>query len=134
MRTSLALLLLSLASGIAAAEGLTVLSVGKVATFKNGRGIVRVGRDPALATGPSPACPTRSAVELSSYLVATQRVAGTKVLDLDCAKWKAKGSRFVYDDPAAAAGLRSARYGRKGLVLRFGGDAFTLPPGPVGYV
>jgi len=134
MRIPLALLVLPCVAGIAAADGLTVLSVGKVATFKNGGGIVRVGRDPALAPGPSPACPTRSAVEVSSYLVATQRVAGTKVLDLDCAKWRAKGSGFAYDDPAAAAGLRSARYGRKGLVLRFGGDAFTLPAGPVGYV
>src|SRR5262249_39880961 len=134
MRIPLALLVLPCVAGIAAADGLTVLSVGKVATFKNGGGIVRGGRARALAAGPSPACPTRSAVEVSSYLVATQRVAGTKVLDLDCAKWKAKGSGFAYGDPAAAAGLRSARYGRKGLVLRFGGDTFTLPAGPVGYV
>ena len=56
------LLLLALAPAIAAADGLTVLSVGKVATFKNGGGTVRVGRDPALASGPSPACPTPSAV------------------------------------------------------------------------
>src|SRR5262249_22036334 len=122
MRIPLALLFLALVPGIAAADGLTVLSVGKAATFRKGGGIVRVGRDPALAAGPSPACPTRSAVEVSSYLVATQRVAGTTLLDLDCAKWKAKGSRFVYDDPAAAAGLRSARYGRQGRVPRFGSD------------
>jgi hypothetical protein len=127
------LLLLALAPGIAAADGLTVLSVGKVATFKNGGGTVRVGRDPALASGPSPACPTPSAVEVSSYPVATQRVAVTTHVDLDCSKWKTKGSGFVYDHPAAAGGLRSVRYGRKGLVLRFGG-AFTPPPGPVGYV
>jgi hypothetical protein len=134
MRLPRALLFLSLVPGIAVADGLTVLSVGKVATFKNGGGIVRVGRDPALAAGPSPACPTRSAVQVSAYPVATQRVEGTKLVDLDCARWKAKGTGFVYDDPAAAAGLRAARYGRKGLVLRFGGDAFTLPAGPVGYV
>jgi hypothetical protein len=134
MRIPLAVLLLSLASGIAAADGLTVLSVGKIATFKNGGGTVRVGRDGALAAGPSPTCPTASAVEVSSYLVATQRVVVTTQVVLDCAKWKAKGSGFVYDDPAVAGGLRAARYGRKGLTLRFGGDTFTPPGGPVGYV
>jgi len=134
MRLPLALLILSLAPGIAAADGLTVLSVGKVATFKNGGGIVRVGRDGALAAGPSPICPSASAVEVSSYPVATQRVVVTTRVALDCAKWKAKGSGFVYDDPAAPGGLRSVRYGRKGLTLRLGGEGFMPPAGPAGYV
>jgi hypothetical protein len=133
MRIHLALLL-SLVPGMAAADGLTVLSVGKVAIFKNGGATIRVGRDSALVAGPSPTCPATSAVDVSSYPVATQRVVVTTQVGLDCAKWRAKGSGFVYDDPAGTAGLRSVRYGRKGLTLHFGGDAFTPPAGPVGYV
>jgi hypothetical protein len=79
-----AFLLLAHAAAVAAAGRLTVLSVGKVAMFRNGGGTVRVGRDPALAAGPSPACPTTSTVEVSSYPVATQRVAVTARVDLDC--------------------------------------------------
>jgi hypothetical protein len=47
------------------------------------------------------AAATPSAVEVSSYPVATQRVAVTTHVDLDCSKWKTKGSGFVYGDGSA---------------------------------
>ena len=116
---------------LAAADGLTVLTVGKVAVFRNGRGTVRVGRDPRLAMPPAPICPTASAVELSSYPEPTQRVVVATKVGLDCARWKKKGDGFVYDDPGASGGVRAIRYGRNGLLIRFAG---SVPTGPVGYL
>lgn len=134
MPIRLALALLLLVPPLAAAEGLTVLTVGKVAVFKHGRGTVRVGPDPRLAGAPPPTCPTASAVELSSYPEPAQRVVVATTVALDCMKWTAKRGSFVYDDPAATGGVRSLRYGRKGLVIRFEGSATQGLAGPVGYV
>src|SRR5262249_4595389 len=106
MRARLALLALSLLPRLAGADGLTVLSVAKVAILRAGAGVVRVGRDPHLASPPSPVCPATSSVELSSYPVATWRVTVATHADLDCAKWSAKRGGFVYDDPAATGGVR----------------------------
>src|SRR5262249_31925986 len=130
MRTRLVLAALLLVPHLAAADGLTVLTVGKVAVFRNGRGTVRVGRDPRLARPPSPVCPTASGVELSSYPVPTQRLVSAPALELDCARWRKKAGGFVYDDPAGTGGVRAIRYGRRGLLIRFEG---ALPTGPVGY-
>jgi hypothetical protein len=47
---------------LAAADGLTVFTVDKVAAFRNGRGTVRVGHGPHLTSAPSPACPPASGV------------------------------------------------------------------------
>jgi len=116
---------------VAAATGLSVLTVDKVAAFRNDGGLVRVGRDPELASPPSPACPAASAIALSSYPVATQRVVTTTSVDLDCARWRKKASDYVYDDPTASGGVRAIRYGRRGLLIRFAG---LRPPGPVGYL
>src|SRR4029077_4690569 len=98
---------------------------------RNDGGTVRVGRDPELDSPPSPACPSASAIVLSSYPVATQGVMTTTSVDLDCARWRKKAGGFVYDDPAAPGGVRTIRYGRRGLLIRFAG---IRPPGPVGYL
>src|SRR5215475_16149241 len=114
MRARLILAILLLVPDLAAADGLIVLTVGKVAVFRNGRGTVRVGRDPRLAMPPAPICPTASAVELSSYPEPIQRVVVATKVGLDCARWKRKGDGFVYDEPGARGGVRAMRYGRKG--------------------
>jgi hypothetical protein len=125
---------LVLGSDLAAAEGITVLTVGKLARFRGGAGMIRVGRDSQLASPPAPTCPAPSAVELSSHPEPTQRVVVATAVDLDCARWKAKRGRFVYDDPAATGGVRKITYGRKGLVITFEGGGFTAPVGPLGYL
>ncbi len=128
----IAALVLSLAE--ASDARLTVLTTGKVARFKATKGTVAIGKDPALADGPAPTCPTASAIELSSYPQATQRVAVATSVTLDCAKWRRKGRTYLYDDPAATGGVRRITYGRKGVLVRFQGDGFTAPVGPVGYL
>src|SRR5262245_28161700 len=133
MPTFLALAALLVLPALATADSLTVLTVGKVAAFRNGSGVVRVGRDPRLAALPLPTCPTASAIELSSYPEPTQRVVVATTRDLDCTKWKAKRGGFVYDDPAGIGGVRFIRYGKKGLLIRFAGG-FQAPIGPVGYL
>jgi hypothetical protein len=131
MRTRLVLATLLLVPRLAAAAGLSVLTVDKVAAFRNDAGLVRVGRDPELTSLPFPACPAASAIALSAYPVATQRVVTTTSVDLDCARWKRKAAGWIYDDPSASGGVRSIRYGRRGLLIRFRG---IRPPGPVGYL
>src|SRR5262249_12693791 len=110
----LAPLALALVPSLATADAITVLTVGKVAVFKEGRGVVRVGRDPALARAPAPTCPTPSTVELSAYPVATQRVAVTTRVELDCSKWRAKRGGGVYPGPGGPGGPRAGRVGRFG--------------------
>src|SRR5262249_59528934 len=87
---------------LAAADGLTVLTVGKVAVFRNGRGTVRVGRDPRLAAPPAPICPTASAVELSSYPEPTQRVVVAGEGALARPRGEEKGGGLVSAHPAAS--------------------------------
>src|SRR5262245_18447599 len=130
MLVRFALVTLLLLPRLAAADGITVLTAGKVAVFRNGRGIVRVGRDPQLTSAPSPACPAASQVALSAYPEPTQRVVTVTTHDLDCTRWKRAAGGFVYDDPAATGGVRAIRYGRKGLRIRFE----QAPAGPVGYL
>ncbi len=131
MRPITAFALLALLPRFAAADGLTVLTVAKSFAFKGNRGIVRVGRDPLLAMPPAPTCPATSAVELSAYPEPSQRVLVATRVVLDCTKWRARRKGFTYTDPAATGGVRSIRYGRAGLRIRFQG--VTMPSGPVGY-
>src|SRR5262249_39371042 len=109
MRTRLVLAALLLVPRLAAATGLSVLTVDRVAAFRNDGGLVRVGRDPELTSLPAPACPAASAVVLSSYPVATQRVVTTTSVDLDCTRWRRKGGGWVYDDPMSSGGGRPVR-------------------------
>ena len=83
---------------------------------------VRVGRDPALASGPSPACPTPSAVEVSTYPVATQRVAVHHASRSRLREVEAEGRRLRLRRPRRAAGgcARSAT-GARDSSPRFGG-------------
>jgi hypothetical protein len=134
MRARLALASLLLVPRLVAADGLAVLTVDKVAVFESGGGTVRVGRDPRLTRPPAPTCPAASAVELSSYPEPTQRVVVATKRDLDCTQWKKMRGGFVYRDTAARAGVRTIRYGPKGLRIRFTAAAERLPTGPVGYL
>jgi hypothetical protein len=126
--------LLLLAALVPSAHALTVLTTGKVATFKGDEGMVRFGKDPALATPIAPVCPTVSRVSLRSYPQATNRVVEHLDVELPCASWKAGGGGFVYDDKTAAVGgVRKIVYSGDKLLIKFSGPAFERPTGPVGY-
>jgi hypothetical protein len=98
------------------------------------RGVLRVGRDPALAGAPDPSCPVASSFELGLFTVATNRIVRGPKVALDCAKWKRKGKKWVYEDPGAAGGVAKITYGEPGLTVRLTGPAVLPAAGPVGYV
>jgi hypothetical protein len=126
--------LLLLASLVPSAHALTLLTTSKVASFKGDGGMVRFGKDPALATPVAPVCPTVSRVSLSSYPQATNRIVEHLDVELPCASWKASGGGFVYDDKTASVGgVRKIVYGRDKLLIKFAGPGFARPTGPVGY-
>jgi hypothetical protein len=137
--TTLAVVIAGLGAGAPArAADFQVLTVGKVAKFehrgdpaRNG-GVVTVGRDRALQTLYPPTCPATSAVEIEAYLQSTLRDAVLAHVDLDCAKWSAKGQNFQYTDPTGT--VRSIRYGSGGLRIEIRGAGFTPISGPVAFV
>lgn len=125
--------------GTAHAENLVVLTHGKVLRLagrsdpSRSRGLVRFGKDPALADAPDPSCPSTSTFELGLFTVAANAVErGEKVL-LDCAKWKRTRAGWRYDDPAASGGVRTVTYGPSGLAVRLSGAAALPAAGPIGY-
>ncbi len=123
MRTRLVLATLLLVPQLAAADGLRVLTVDKVAAFRNDGGTVRVGRDPELDSPPSPACPSASAVVVSSYPVATQRVVTTTSVDLDCASGRRR--------PAASSTTTPPLHGGAALgAVRTSRDSCSASAGP----
>lgn len=125
---------LSLVAAASPALALTVLTTGKAASFKGETGMIRFGKDPALATPVAPVCPTTSAVTLSSYPQATNRVVVHLDVTLPCANWKVADGGYVYDDKSAAVGgVRKIVYARDKLLIKFAGPAFARPVGPVGY-
>lgn len=125
---------LVLAAFVPSADALTVLTASKVASFKGTEGMVRFGKDPALATPTAPVCPETSRVKLSSFPQATNRVVVHLDVELPCAGWKQSGGSFVYDDKTAAVGgVRKIVYGRDKLLIKFAGERFVRPAGPVGY-
>ncbi len=133
LRPLLAVLVLLVA--VSSADALTVLTAGKVASFKSGKGMVRIAKDPALATPAQPVCPAVSRLTLGSYPQATNRVVVHVDAALPCANWQQTGGGFVYDDKSAAAGgVRKIVLGDGKLLIKFDGDAFAPPVGPVGYV
>lgn len=116
------------------AHALTVLNTGKVATFKNGKGMVRVGKDPKLATLTPPICPETSSLSLSSYPQSTKLVQVHLDVPLACEGWRAAAGGFVWEDPTGNGAIRKITYSSKKLLVKFSGVAFDMPTGPVGYV
>ncbi len=123
----------------ARAENLVVLTHGKVLRLAarsdpaRSRGLVRFGKDPALAGAPDPSCPSTSTFELGLFTVAANAVVRGEKVALDCAKWKRIRTGWRYDDPAATGGIRTVTYGPSGLAVRLSGPAALPAAGPIGY-
>ena len=117
MPVRLALLALALVWALPA-HALTVLNTGKVASFRNGKGMVRVGADRGLATPTPPTCPQTSHLSLSSYPQATKLVVVHVDLDLDCSGWSAGAGGYVWEDPTGTAPVRKIVYSSKKLVVK----------------
>ncbi|MCW5892556.1 MAG: hypothetical protein KIT14_18740 [bacterium] len=115
-------------------HALTVLNTGKVATFKNGKGMIRVGKDRGLAAPTSPLCPETSRLSLSSYPQATKLVKVHLDVALACEGWRTAAGGFVWEDPSGNGAIRKVVYAPKKLLVKFSGVAFDAPAGPVGYV
>lgn len=116
----------------------SLLTVGKVASFKNtgdvarNGGLVQIGRDPNLRTPMDPRCPAVTRVEVLSYPQAVLRVVTNLDVALDCAKWKAKGKGYEYADPTGT--VKKIHYGPDGVRIVVRGADFTPIEGPVGYL
>ncbi len=124
-----------------ASDGVTVLTVGKVAASKDrpepapDRGSFRFGKDPAFAVLRDPTCPNTSSVQVASYPQATQRLDAQPLAALPCSGWKARDGGYVYEDPAAVhGGVRRIVYRRDKLLIRLDGPGFRHITGPVGYI
>lgn len=121
------------------AHGITLLTHGKYLRLKAGadtassRGILRVGRDPALADAPDPSCPNASSFELGLFTVSANRVVRSERIDLDCAKWQRRRRAWVYVDTDATTGVKRITYGPRGLTVVLRGEAVFPAPGPVAY-
>lgn len=140
MHPRLIALLPLLVLGAVRAEALTVLTVGKVAVFRDRSGtdrdggLVRFGRDRAFAVLLDPTCPATSSFQVGAYPTATARVVAQPVAELACANWRAARGGYVYEDPAAAGGVRRIVYQRAKLVVELGDPNFTPVAGPLGYL
>jgi hypothetical protein len=123
---------------LVAAGDFSLLTVGKVASFKNAGdaarngGVVRIGRDPNLRTPIDPRCPTVTSAQILSYPQALQRVATNLDVALDCSKWRAKGKGYDYTDPSGT--VKKIHYGPDGARIVVRGADFTPIAGPVGYL
>jgi hypothetical protein len=121
------------------AQDLVILNHGKVLRLvghddpSKAHGLIRFGKDPALAGAPDPSCPASSSVELGLFTVAANAVVRGEKVTLDCARWRRTKSGWRYDDPAAPGGVESITYGPTGLTVRLAGSATLPAPGPVGY-
>lgn len=124
------------------ADALTLLTEGKVGTFRHdpatgsGSAEVRVGRDRALATLEDPTtCPAGASVQILFYPTATNLVEGGPAVDLPCERWsRVPGGFFYRDASGAAGGIRSLRYTERGLTIDARTPGFAPVIGPVGYV
>jgi hypothetical protein len=139
-RSTTALFLVALAAfHVDEAHAISVLTRQKVLALhgegdpNDWRGVLRVGRDTALAEAPSPECPAVSTFELGLFTVATNGVERNARVTLECARWRAVKRGWVYDDPALPGGVRKIVYGSRGLVVKLAGPQVLPAPGPVGY-
>lgn len=119
-----------------ATDALTVLTTRKSLVQRNGTTVVRVGRDPRLATLVDPtACPSAATVRIASYPTARSLVVGPPATALPCSGWKAVANGWIYrDDSGSAGGIRRIRYTTSGLSIVAGPPGFEPVPGPVGFV
>ncbi len=123
---------------VASADGVTVLTRGKIARFENtgapeqNGGLVVIGRDRGLRTLHDPRCPATSSVEIEAYLQSTVRDAVLAHVELDCGNWSSSGSGFAYADPTGT--VRSIQYQHGGLRLEVRGPGYSPIGGPVGYL
>jgi hypothetical protein len=122
------------------AVALSLLTSGKVLKLsgrrapERWRGLLRVARDPALGSAPSPECPATSTFELGLFTVATNGVERHERVTLDCTRWTRTRRGWVYDDPARPGGIVQMKYGPQGLVVKLAGPPVLPAAGPVGYV
>ncbi|HWP65344.1 MAG TPA: hypothetical protein VNO26_05470 [Candidatus Limnocylindria bacterium] len=118
------------------ATALTVLTVGKQAVFTPEKGRVHVGRDPRLSPVADPRCGgVETRVQLASYPQATNRLVAQDEVVLPCERWRKTRKGYAYEDPAGTAGgVAKVIYSARRLQVHFGGDHYTAPDGPVGYV
>jgi hypothetical protein len=117
----------------------TLLTTGKALSLRGradparARGLIRFTGDPGLAEAVDP-CSAPSRFELGVYASAVNRVVRGPAVALECERWRATRSGWVYDDPDAAGGVRRIRYGARRLVVQLAGAAVLPAPGPAGYV
>jgi hypothetical protein len=133
-RLPLAALVLLAVPVAALAANPHVLTVGKQATLRSTGGMVRVGADPLLAGLTPCAGGVAPRLTLSSYPQATMRVVTHVDVVLPCSGWKSTRGGWRYDGAAAGDGVERVVLGPDKLVVSFGGDGYTAPAGPVGYV
>lgn len=130
----------ALAAAAAQGDEFRYLTALKAAVFvdrpgdERDSGILRIGRDPELAAMPSPACPTVTKIELSSFLEATARVLRQPEVVLPCERWRPKGRGFAYEDRAGEVGpVRLLEWNPNHLVIKWGDPGFTPIAGRVAY-
>jgi len=123
---------------LAAAGDFSLLTVGKVASFKNvgdvarDGGVVRIGRDPNLRTLIDPRCPAVTRAQVLSYPQDVLRMVTNLDVELDCTKWRAKGDGFDYRDPDGT--VKTIHYGSDGVRIVVRGADFTPIGGPLGFL
>jgi len=142
LATSLVVAVLALAPLCAPrdAAALSILTSGRLVKLdargdaSAWRGLLRVGKDAALAGAPSPECPAVSTFELGLFTVASNGIERDARVTLDCSRWKATKRGWVYVDPAQPGGITRMTYGPRGLVVKLAGPGVLPAAGPVGYV
>lgn len=130
----LSFLLIVFSPTAGSADGLTVLTRGKAASFGPGAATVRFGRDRALGTLLDPRCPTPSSVQLASYPEGATLLDAQPIGNLPCSNWRptAKGYRYRSSD-GYPRGVRRIDYRPDRLVVSFG-KTYAPIVGPVAYL
>lgn len=120
------------------ARAFELLTVGKLARFRNGGdpartgGRILIGADRALRVLTPPTCPTATAVEIEIYSQASLRDEILLRAPLDCAKWRRVRGGYRYSDPDGP--VRAVLYGPRGLRIDLRGPGLTPITAPVGFL
>jgi len=123
---------LALATPAAAVE---VLTTGKHAVLRSKGGFLAVVADPVLASVDNPcAGSTPPRLILSSYPQATLRVVTHVEVALPCAHWTRTRGGWRYDGKSPGDAVERLVLSPRKLNIRFGGDGWKAPSGPVGYL
>ena len=130
----LALVCISFLPSAGRADGLTVLTRGKAATFGPESAIVRFGADRAFETLVDPRCPTVSSVQLASYPEGAVFLDAQPIGTLPCTNWRATSKGYRYRSPDGfPRGVRRIDYRSDRLVVSFG-PTYAPIVGPVAYL